>query len=849
MERQSLAVEGSPPTGAVRVELARLPDPEALRLAPAQEDEANGLARVYRGCVRLGRLAVPAAVKVQRPTALTGEEHSLASAKLDGEGALYGILRPEDPEASRRLPLVQVLPVGEASGPGVLPPSILCARGRHALAPRCPRDGSELHAEVMVGGGESRRLACPACGSRYAWEGPEEEEVLRASVRRDPACVGCPHQGKSSPDACLPQVAFLNPLPSRVLVLKAWDADLGDYLRWRQGEKAPADRTWAWARLEEHRRCAREEASAGDGEDTARPARELRAAIALFGKVLEAVERLHERRVAHLDLHPGCLALSVHAAEVEVALLDLCQAHHADAPLPWRQLQLQPPRTSPFAAPECQSPAATAAARSVRWRGDVCELVLEWTGVAAADRLESPFCAGDWFAVQHPALERDRFTVVEVRESAGRWHVAGRCVPPREGNTEEGWEEAADVEVFRHKHCGPPADVFSLGMILLALLSPEALASYRRALAATPWHSLLPSFAPEPEAAPPGDLVRALLDRRAPGAGGEAAGALLADFRDCEALLERCGPARPAAQELFGIVLRATLRGAAGQFYLADRGGDAREALRRMRVDLARAAESLREAPRPLLPREAFVFVLARPPFLQAFRAAWSAADLNADARSRWQQEHEALRLRLDRFEDALRRIEQCLAATTDPPHALAQQDSAVEEMAAAIGVLAEAEREEVSRHPEAFHRLAALADRREQHFGTGPAPTAVRDLEEEYRPLWEQKCRSWRTWFASALATLEEHVETIRTRAAGPQEEGAGKKTWLKWPWHSKASAPVAWPEGEDRQAARASAALALLRECSLGPGAEVEAALAMLHFEELRSSRPQTVRLRKAA
>jgi hypothetical protein len=874
MERQALAVEGAPSTGMPRVELARLPDPDALRLIAVQEDIANGLARVWRGCVRLGRLAVPAAIKVQRPIALTGEEHPLASAKLDGEGALHDLLCPESTlEGAARLPLVQVLPVGESTcpGAGVLPPSILCARGRHALAPHCPRDGNELHAEELVGSGEMRCLVCPTCGSRYGWDGPAREEVLRASVRRDPACVGCPHQGEASPDACLRQTAFLNPLPSRVLVLKAWDADLGDYLRWREGEAAPADRPRAWARLEEHSRCARQEAPAGDGED-ARPVRELRETVTLFGKVLDAVERLHGAGVAHLDLHPGCLALSIHAAEIEVALADLCRAHRADAPLAWRQLQLQPPPVSPYAAPECQSPASTVAARSIRWRGDVCELVVEWTGVAAADRLESPFCVGDWFAVQHAGLERDRFAVEAVRESAGCWHVAGRRVPAAAENSEEEWQEAAGVEVFRHKHCGAPADVFSLGMILLALLCPggEALASYRRVLAAMPWQTLLPSFGPEPESAPSGDLVRALLERTAPAAGGEAAEALLADFRDCEARLDRYGAARPAARELFGIVLRATLRGTSGAFYLADRGGDARQALRWMRVDLERAARALREAPRPLLPREAFVFVLTRPPFLQAFRASWSASELSADSRTRWRQQHEDLWHHLGRFDDALRRIEECLAEANDHlgellradpacpvrPDVLAPLIGCCDALATAIGELEEAEREEVSRHPEALHRLVALAERRERHFGSGrgagdPDAKPFRALVEEYHAQWEQKCRAWRTWFAHALASLKEYVEAIRTHAITPWEEALSKKARRKWPWRPPAAGgiPIALPGGEDHLAGRAAAALDLLRECSLGPGAEVEAALAMLTFEEMRSTRPATLRLRKAA
>src|SRR4051812_39797074 len=100
MKRQSLAVEGSPATGEVRLELARLPGQGTLRLAQAHDDRANSLASVYHGRVCLGAVAVPVVVKLQRATALTGEERSLASAKLDGEYALHGLLQQEKPAGS-----------------------------------------------------------------------------------------------------------------------------------------------------------------------------------------------------------------------------------------------------------------------------------------------------------------------------------------------------------------------------------------------------------------------------------------------------------------------------------------------------------------------------------------------------------------------------------------------------------------------------------------------------------------------------------------------------------------------------------------------------------------------------
>src|SRR5262249_14793629 len=50
------------------------------------------------------------------------------------------------------------------------------------------------------------------------------------------------------------------------------------------------------------------------------------------------------------------------------------------------------------------------------------------------------------------------------------------------------------------------------------------------------------------------------------------------------------------AEELLGLVLRATLRGDTRVFYLADRGGDARAAMQRFRTDLDAVRTALRNA-------------------------------------------------------------------------------------------------------------------------------------------------------------------------------------------------------------------------------------------------------------
>jgi hypothetical protein len=920
MKRTSLAVEGSPPTGGMRVELARLPDDTALQLIPIQDNDANGLACVYRASVRLGGASFPAAVKVQRPVALTGEERTLASAKLDGEYILQGQFQRQanadvvrtgsNPGApsywTQRLPLVQVIPFGDAAGPEaeVLSPSILCTMARHALAPRCPRDGQELEAEELVNADEAARLVCPQCGTHYPLTGLAPQQVLQASVRRDPACVGCPHQTDAGPEACMRQATFLNPLPSRILLYQTWDLDLQDYWRWRRGLPAGPAREWVWNRLDDYRRSMRSAAMfpsnpPSDEKEGATassvpedPSLALKNVVTLFTKIVDVVEQMHQGQVAVLNLNPHALALSVHASDLDLAVADLSHAHHRDAPLSWRQLQLLRPLTNSFSAPECQEPSGLLRVRLVRWAGNQCELTMaqdadktpsETPTLCGSDIAEPWFCVGDWFAVQHEGLQRDRFVVQKVWEADGCWRVLGvRAEHGASGSSrqenssggtglqtrsdgsgepshsnfpaggrsaaqvaENDWTEAADVEVFRQRHCGASADVFSLGMLLLFLLSPreDAPALWRKGLAAIQRAGVLLGKEMQLELCSPSALVRALLSQ--PSAEMEA-------FRRCEESLAVYETSRAGAQELLGMVLLATVRGDPERFYLPNRGSSATRALRMLRADLECVRTGLRDAsPNHLLPGETFVFGMFQQMFVEAFRRCWTMPGGPPEERERWKQQHGALWMRLVHFEDLLCRLEQHLAACgngTDP------QDGAVrirgcEGVVGVVQELEKIEQEIVAQHPDVFQRVAVLGDRWTAHFMADPSRTGPNGLVEEYRQQWENKCQRWRMKIRVAIESLNRHAEEIKTGGTGPGEDATQKKTWLKtlipWPWRSQPSpqeltekgSPLSISANEVRELVQPAAALELLRECHLGPGVEVEAALAVLNFEDIRS------------
>jgi hypothetical protein len=192
-----------------------------------------------------------------------------------------------------------------------------------------------------------------------------------------------------------------------------------------------------------------------------------------------------------------------------------------------------------------------------------------------------------------------------------------------------------DLEVVLEKHCGFPADVYSLGMLLLALLTgyPDV-GDFREAL---------PGIQIELEEhlkdclSPPGRaLVQKLL--------GKVSKHLYV-FHSYAQRLAAFGVGQSLAEELLGLVLRATLRGETRVFYLADRGGDARAAMKRFRADLDAVRTALRNT---LTEAQAVAVRAARLTVLDQFRARLMGRPAQADSRSRYLPESRLLYPALD---------------------------------------------------------------------------------------------------------------------------------------------------------------------------------------------------------
>jgi hypothetical protein len=584
MKRTEIAVRGAPSTEALRLELSGRPGEDGLVLEFLHDDRQTGtLARVLGGWVGLGEVSVPVAVKLQRDIALSQEDRGSVAAKFDKERNVHRRLQ-ECAEGAGQERIVRQLEVWK--GPAdheadSLEPCILCARARHGLTPLCPEcnDPTAVLEELQLT--DDRGLRCCRCHRQF-WSTPKTRDaILEATLRHDAACRGCALENSPNPDGCRGSAVFLNFFRNRVLLLERLDLDLDDYLRWAHYEGSPLTRQDAHRAFEEHRRQLRLRRDQLPGAAVAKVF-DLRLVADLFSDVLAGVEHLHRNGVAHLDLKLANVCVRFRGAELDVKLIDLGLSDDPHTLAYLRQAEGPLSLWTDFSAPEFRRPRGHPLAVDGRFRADACELDWPWT----EGQTPEPPCPGDVLFFEDRGLGQQPWRVVSVRPGRAGWLLVGAEAEPQH----RAWlGEARDVGPFgpeaRHraglgvvleKHCGFPADVYSLGMLLLSVLvgRPD-IGDFRDAL---------PSVQIELEdqshqwARLPGRaLVQRLLSKPSKH---------LQVLHSYAHRLSAYGVAQPLAEELLGVVLRATLRGDPRVFYLSDRGADARPALRRLRADL-----------------------------------------------------------------------------------------------------------------------------------------------------------------------------------------------------------------------------------------------------------------------
>jgi hypothetical protein len=593
MKRTEIAVLGAPSTGTLRLELSGRPSEDGLQLTFLHDERQTGtLARVLGGRVGLGEVTVPVAVKLQRDIALSQDDRGSVAAKFDKERNVHRRLQGCAADAGQER-IVRQLEVwggpAEAEADS-LEPCILCARARHGLTPRCPecnRPDAVLEELQLT---DDRGLRCVRCGRQF-WSTPKTRDaILEATLRHDPACGGCAFEHSPHTDGCREATAFLSFFRNRVLLLERLDLDLDDYLRWRcAGPAGP--RQEARQAFEAHRSLAEARRRQQPGHAVAKVA-DLLASADLFADVLTGVEHLHHHGVAHLDLKPANVCLRFRGADLEVKVIDLGLSDDPNTLAYLRQAEGPLSLWTDYSAPEFRRPRSRPLGVGGRFREDACEL--DWPrpeGPAG----ELPF-PGDLLFFEDRDLREQRFRVVSVHPGReGRLVVQAEAEPrhrlwlgERRALAAFGPEARArtPLAVVLEKHCGFPADVYSLGMLLLAVLvgNPDV-ADFREALPAVQIE--LEEHLRGRGCLPGRALVQRLLGERSKH---------LQVFHAYAHRLAGYGVAQPLAEELLGIVLRASLRGDPDVFYLADRGADARPALERLRADLDAVRDALRRA-------------------------------------------------------------------------------------------------------------------------------------------------------------------------------------------------------------------------------------------------------------
>jgi serine/threonine protein kinase len=313
---------------------------------------------------------------------------------------------------------------------------------------------------------------------------------------------------------------------------------------------------------------------------TLRSLLDLRLRVDLFRQALRGVESLHGRGIPHLDINPENICLKERKGRVEAQLIDLGMAANPDLTSKDQHEKRLWPRRADFAAEECQRSGITST-RHLFVR-------------VAPGQLASPIpaCRGDQLADEDPASVRKPrlFEVVSVVRREVR--IPGFGAFPYQFEVDGAPEAGAGptaLELTLIPQRGLAADIFSLGMVLAALLLHETSGDELRRELVKIEESLLSHW--ECAGSDPGPIPGRVLVRRVLSRPDEHT----RWFRQRVAALRVYAEATPLAEELLGIALRALLRTTHHFPYLMDRGGDARLALRRLAADVKAVDRALEE--------------------------------------------------------------------------------------------------------------------------------------------------------------------------------------------------------------------------------------------------------------
>ena len=576
MKRHDIVVEGHPNSDAI-LRLRPSPGDGPLRLAMLHGEETGTFARVFRGSVGRGDLALPAAIKIQRDRALNGEPGSLVVRKFTIERDVHrDIQRRCDHTDAGQMPVVRMYDLWGTDQDEVnsLPPCYLCRHARHGIALRCPDDHAELAAAPFARGTSEAQLACTQC--RKIYRPSDSGRIQGGSLQHDAACAGCAFAEPQHRDECRRNSVLLNFSPAAVLVFDRLDLDLSDYLHWRRhGEY----RDWVEPTLLCFRMVERDDHSRGHAR--------LKLVVDVFWRLLLGIESLHAAGVTHLDLNPENVCLRARGERFDAKIIDLGLALYRAARQQQQPVDRANNRWLDYLAPECANPHRDSVpARVVGRTSGWLKLRLK-PPAGLHDPMDPYVCVGDQLQVEADGQLADT-RVVRVETGDDGWTLTaatGERPPVTPAPEMAAVDEPARVLVVKRVELAP--DLYSLGMLLIAVLANDAdVRGFRqqlRAVGTALSHHLKPD---EPVSG------RMLLTRLRATPADERRH--LTDFLDhVDTVTRSYGDEWRLAEELVGIALRATIRSGSHLPYLRHRGDDARTALARFIADLRGVREAI----------------------------------------------------------------------------------------------------------------------------------------------------------------------------------------------------------------------------------------------------------------
>jgi len=411
-------------------------------------------------------------------------------------------------------------PSGDLTHPDVIPSCVVCTQARHAIA---LRGKGELLREGDARGFE-RRLTGNNAGAQWWSLAHHYDEVLDASLGKDDsACGGCRLRNLGS-SACRQHILYVNFYPNEFLLFPVWDTSLEAYLT-RANSEALLDR----------------------------PRNHLVQRLGIAHDVALGLRQLHKAKIWHHDLNPENIVLKKGKSRSHAAIIDLGLSYNADDQHGSNGVKAGDslnrwPRRLSYAAWECrqdllEEPIILSATRLEPSKAafDLDQSSLNWLDY------DPPICPGDRIVRLHVGDDRQTFDVLAVERGAEGNYLG------IEGSATWAIGEPANFLVERQR--GPAADLFSLGMVMIALLIDHPKSRpMRRELEHA--QDVVTTLAGAAEPIDPFDLATTLL------AHGHAFSTTGKQF--VHGRLARYGSYEPLARRALGLALSLTLRGPNG---------------------------------------------------------------------------------------------------------------------------------------------------------------------------------------------------------------------------------------------------------------------------------------------